>query len=119
MPADEVLANRIREALFNKGVTNVEEQKMFNGICFMVDGKMCVCASNDEMMCRVGPTYLEALEIHGIRGMIRNGKAMKDYIFVSPELLTDNKTFNYWIDTSLAFNKFAKATKSKKPKSRS
>ncbi len=114
MPANEVLTNHIREALFDRGLTNVEEKKMFNGICFMVNGKMCICASNDEMMCRVGPAYLEALEQHGIRGMIRNGKPLKDYIFVSPELLTDNKVFNYWIDTALAFNKFAKATKSKK-----
>ncbi|PJJ84708.1 TfoX/Sxy family protein [Mucilaginibacter auburnensis] len=116
MALNEALANRIREALFNKGITNVEEKKMFSGMCFMVDGKMCVCASDDEMLCRVGPMYLEALEIHGIRGMIRNGKPLKDYIYVSPELLNDDKTFNYWIDTSLAFNKFAKATKSKKTK---
>jgi len=113
MPADEVLTNRIREALFNKGITAVEEKKMFNGICFMVDGKMCVCASNDELMCRVGPTYLDALEMHGIRGMIRNGKPMKDYVFVSPEVLSSNTDFNYWIDTALAFNKFAKASKKK------
>lgn len=114
MPADENLTNKIREALFNKGVTAVEEKKMFNGICFMIDGKMCVCASNNEMLCRVGPVYIEALEIHGIRGMIRNGRALKDYIFVSPELLNNNTNFNYWIDTALAFNKFARS--SKKPK---
>ncbi len=87
MPANEELTNKIREALYNNGVTNVEEKKMFNGICFMVNGKMCVCASNDEMLCRVGPFYLDALEMHGIRGMIRDGKALKDYVFVSPELL--------------------------------
>ena len=114
MPANEDLTNRIREALFSKGVSNVEEKKMFNGICFMVDGKMCVCASNDEMLCRVGPIYLEALEMQGVRGMIRNGKALKDYVFISPELLGNNTNFNYWIDTALAFNKFARA--SKKPK---
>jgi TfoX/Sxy family transcriptional regulator of competence genes len=116
MPANEDLTNRIREALFNKGVSDVEEKKMFNGICFMIEGKMCVCASNDEMLCRVGPSYLEALEIHGIRGMIRNGKPLKDYVFVSPEILDNNKNFTYWIDTALAFNKFAVASKSKKSK---
>ena len=111
MPANEDLTNRIREALFSKGLTNVEEKKMFNGICFMVDGKMCVCASNDEMLCRIGPSYLEALEMHGIRGMIRDGKPLKDYVFVSQEVLDSNANFNYWIDTALAFNKFAKVSK--------
>lgn len=118
MPADVQLANRIREALFSKDITEVEEKTMFNGICFMINGKMCVCASNDELMCRVGPMYLDALEMHGVRGMIRNGKAMKDYVFVSPEVLISAKDFNYWIDASLAFNKFAKATKSKSSKSK-
>nr|WP_294794328.1 TfoX/Sxy family protein [uncultured Mucilaginibacter sp.] len=116
MPANEDLTNRIREALFNKGITEVEEKKMFNGICFMVDGKMCVCASNDEMLCRVGPFYLEALEMHGVRGMIRNGKPLKDYVFVSPEILSNTINFNYWIDTALAFNKFAMASKKLKRK---
>lgn len=114
MPADKHLTNRIRETLLNKGVSNFEEKKMFNGICFMIDGKMCICASNDELLCRIGPSYLEALKIHGVRGMLRNGKPLKDYIFVSPEVLNNNTKFNYWIDAALAFNKFAKA--SKKPR---
>lgn len=114
MPANEELTNRIREALLSNGVINVEEKRMFNGICFMIDGKMCVCASNDEMLCRVGPSYLEALEMHGIRGMIRNGKPLKDYVFVSQEILSNTTNFNYWIDTALAFNKFAKASKKAK-----
>lgn len=113
MPANPQLTNRIRETLFNKGVTDVEEKVMFNGICFMVDGKMCVCASNDEMLCRVGPVYLEALEMHGVRGMIRNGKALKDYVFISADVLINPVNFNYWIDTALAFNKFARASKKK------
>lgn len=39
MAYDERLAERIREALSHeRGVT---EKKMFGGIAFMVDGKMC------------------------------------------------------------------------------
>jgi TfoX/Sxy family transcriptional regulator of competence genes len=116
MPADENLANRIREALFDRGFTDVKEKKMFNGISFMIDGKMCVCASNDEMLCRIGAAYLDALEMHGVRGMIRNGKALKDYVFVSEEVLGKATNFNYWIDSALAFNKFAKASTKGKSK---
>jgi len=80
MAYNQQLANRICEALIDRGVEDIEEKKIFRGLCFMVKGKMCLCVSGDEMMCRIGPEYLEALELPGIRGMIRNGKPLKDYI---------------------------------------
>lgn len=105
------LADKIREALAELDLADIEEKKMFSGICFMVDGKMCVCASGDEMLCRIGPGYKETLEIHGVRGMIRNGKAIKDYVFVSNAAMKTKKEFDTWINKALAFNKYAKATK--------
>lgn len=111
MAYDLKLADKIREALAENGVTDVEEKKMFRGIYFMVNGKMCVCASSDEMLCRIGPGYKDALELHGVRGMIRNGKALKDFVFVSNEAMKTKKDFDGWINASLAFNPFAKASK--------
>ncbi|MBC7399310.1 MAG: TfoX/Sxy family protein, partial [Mucilaginibacter sp.] len=87
MAHNEQLADRIRETLVEHGLTDVEEKKMFRGICFTVNGKMCVCASADEMLCRIGPEYIEALEMNGVRGMIRNGKALKDFVFVSADAM--------------------------------
>ncbi|GAA4089659.1 TfoX/Sxy family protein [Mucilaginibacter panaciglaebae] len=111
MAYNENLADRIREALIERGVENIEEKKMFRGLCFMVDGKMCLCVSAEEMMCRIGPEYKEALELNGVRGMIRNGKPLKDFVYVSPVAMKTKKEFESWIDKSLAFNKFARATK--------
>ena len=111
MAADEKLAYRIREALVERGLTDVEEKKMFRGICFMVNGKMCVCASADELMCRIGPEYKEALELNGVRGMIRNGKPLRDYVFLGPDTMKTKQQFDSWINKALAFNKFAKASK--------
>lgn len=111
MAYDENLADRIRETLMERGLTDVEEKNMFRGICFMVNGKMCVCASADEMMCRIGPEYKEALELNGVRGMMRNGKPLKDFVFVSPDAMKTKQQFDSWINKSLAFNKFAKASK--------
>lgn len=54
MPYNEKLANRIREALGE--LPDVEEKKMFGGIAFIVNGKMCVNVSGDEMMCRFDPS---------------------------------------------------------------
>ena len=113
MPASELLVNRIRETLLNKGIADIEEKAMFNGICFMLNGKMCVCASNDELLCRIGPAYLEALEMNGVRGMIRNGKPLKDFVFVSDEAMKSNADFNHWIEMALDFNQYAKASKKK------
>jgi TfoX/Sxy family transcriptional regulator of competence genes len=111
MAYNENLADKIREALAEHDLPDIEEKKMFRGICFMIDGKMCVCVSNDEMLCRIGPAYKEALEQHGVRGMIRNGKALKDFVFVSQDAMKTKNEFDGWIDQALAFNKFAKATK--------
>ncbi len=115
MAYDEQLANRIREALVDQ--PDVEEKKMFRGICFMVNGKMCLCASGDEMLSRIGPDDFEqALETNGCRGMIRNGKPLKDFVFVGPEAMRTQQQFDYWINKALVFNKYAKAIKSKRKK---
>ena len=111
MAYDEKLADKIREALAAHNLTDIKEKKMFRGICFMVNGKMCVCASQNEMLCRIGPEYVEALEMNGVRGMIRNGKTLKDFVFVSEEAMKTKKEFESWINKALAFNQFAKASK--------
>ena len=45
------LTERLRKALAN--IPNVEEKKMFRGVAFMVNGKMCISAGDDEIMCRI------------------------------------------------------------------
>lgn len=50
MAFNENLSNRIREALVNEA--HVEEKHMFGGVCYMVNGKMCVGVVRNEMMCR-------------------------------------------------------------------
>jgi hypothetical protein len=112
MAYNEELADRIREALVDQ--PDVEEKKMFRGLCFMVNGKMCLCASGDEMLCRIGPDIFEqALDTNGCRGMIRNGKPLKDFVFVGPGAMRTQKQFDYWVSAALSFNPRAKATKKK------
>lgn len=110
MAYNEKLNDRIREAL--EHVPNVEEKHMFGGVCFMVNGKMCVGVVKDEIMCRIGPDiYEEALEKDGCREMVFTGKPMKGYVFVSEEGIRTPKEFNYWLGLCLEFNKKAKASK--------
>ncbi len=106
------LADRIREALVH--LPDVTEKEMFRGICFMVDGKMCVCVSGDEMMCRIGAKATEeALENNYVRQMIIRGKPMNDYIHVAEEAYYNQKDFDQWIKLCLDFNPQAKASKKK------
>ena len=113
MAYNEQLTNRIREALAD--LPDVEEKKMFRGITFMVNGKMCVSVGDDEMMCRIDPmVYETVIEKNGVREMIHGGKVMKGFVFVSGDILKTKKALEYWIDLALDFNGRAKASKKRK-----
>jgi len=117
MPYSEKIAERLREALCS--VPKVEEKKMFGGICFMVNGKMCIGIIGDEMMCRLDPALSEiVLEKKGCREMDFTGQPMKGYVYVSEEGMKTKKDFEYWIALALEFNKTAKAAKKAKAKTR-
>jgi TfoX/Sxy family transcriptional regulator of competence genes len=110
MAYNEKLADRIRESL--GGVVSLEEKKMFRGVCFLVNDKMCICVGNDEMMCRIGPDHFEeALEKSGVRPMIQRGKVMVGFVYVAEEAYEAKRDFDYWIRLSLEFNKKARASK--------
>ena len=61
MAFDEKLSDRIRAALVK--IPKVEEKYMFGGVCYMVNGKMCVGVVKDEMMCRIDPAIHEGQRI--------------------------------------------------------
>jgi TfoX/Sxy family transcriptional regulator of competence genes len=112
MAYSEKLSNRIREAIAE--LPKVEERLMFGGVCYMLNGKMCIGVVDDEMMCRIGPEVYEvALEKRGCREMVFTGRPMKGYVYVSNDGMKTKKEFDYWIDLCVKFNKFAKASKKK------
>ena len=112
MAFDEKLVDRIRESLVD--AKKVEEKNMFGGVCFMVDGKMCIGVVKDEMMCLIDPEMdASVLEKNGCRKMDFTGKPMKGYVFVAHEGMKTKKAFEYWVDLCLEFNSKAKASKKK------
>lgn len=113
MAYDELLANRIREALSEQ--EQVDEVKMFQGLCFMVNDKMCICIRNQDMLCRIGTEQVAlALENDNCRQMVHGSRVMKDFVFVEAENLRSSKDFDHWINLCLQFNKIAKPSKKKK-----
>ena len=117
MAYNEKLATRIREALSHRN--DVEEKKMFKGVAFMVDGKMCINVSGDEMMCRFDPSLHQTVALKkGFRPMIMKGKQLNGYAYISEEGFKSKKDFDYWINLCLEFNKEARASKKPKQKAK-
>ena len=114
MAYSEMLVNKVREALCGLA-KGIEEKKMFQGLTFMVDGKMCIGIRNEELMCRIGPNiFEEALERPGCRPMIHNNRVMRGYVFISEEGHRRQEDFDYWIKLVLEYNPHAKASARRK-----
>jgi TfoX/Sxy family transcriptional regulator of competence genes len=113
MAINEKLTNKLREALAH--VPKLEEKKMFRGITFMVDDKMCITVGDDEIMCRIDPAlHDEVIELPGCRTVIMKGREYKGYVYVQEDVLKTKKQLGYWVALSLDFNKHAKSSKKKK-----
>lgn len=115
MAYDLAIANRVKEYLDNVPDIEVEEKKMFGGLAFMIEGKMCVNVSGDQLMCRFDPDLTEKIaERTGFLPMIMNGKKYKGYCYVEPAGFKDEKDFEFWMDLCLDFNEKAKSSKKRK-----
>jgi len=116
MSYNEKLADRVRE-IISESHQNVVEKKMFGGLCFMVNDKMCVGVEQQRLMVRLDPAkYDEVMGKEGCKPMDFTGKIMKGYVFVDAQALNTNKKLAYWMELALEYNKIAKPSKKKKAK---
>lgn len=112
MAYDQELARRVRARFEALKTPEVEEKAMMGGLCFMVDGKMCVGILSDTLMCRIDPDEMPAaLERPGCGRMAFTGRPMKGFVIVQPEAMATRKDFEFWIGLSLDFNPRAKSSK--------
>lgn len=115
MPYDIKLANKIREYLSEQPKIKVEEKEMFRGLTFMVNGKMCISVSGENLMCRFDPSLQDVIvEKNGYYPMIMKGKELKGYCYVNPIGFTSKKELVFWIQLCLDFNSKAKSSKKRK-----
>ena len=113
MAYDELLADRLRQTLFEKNVV-FEEKHMMGGLSFMIDKKMCLGIVKGELMARIGPEkYEESLNTEGCREMNFTGRSMKGYVFVDQDVLQNKTELDFWVQLCLDFNPFAKSSKKK------
>ncbi len=112
MAYNHLLADRVRELLATNEDTT--EKEMFSGVCFMVEDKMCICVSGEELLCRIGAEQVAIeLENGNCRNMMNNGRSMKDYVYVEEAGFAQAQKLHYWVNLCLAFNPKAKASKKK------
>jgi len=77
MAINELLTDRVRETLAE--TPKVKEKKMFRGIAFLVNSKLCMSVGNEELMCRINPeVYKRIIEKEGVRPLKMKGNHRLD-----------------------------------------
>lgn len=108
------LADRVRQLLTAIPRIDIEEKKMFRGLAFMVNNKMCVSVSGENLMCRFDPELQDKVaERKGFQTMIMKGSVYRGYCYVRPEGIQTTKDFEFWVNLCLDFNNKAKSSKRK------
>ena len=104
MAFDESLAARIRDALARK--KNIEEKKMFGGICFLLNGNLLVGVWKDALIARLGPDEGEAaLREPHVRKFDITGRPMRNWVLVEPEGVEDDDQLKAWVERATKFVK--------------
>jgi len=112
MAYDPQLADRVREYLVPFTKLKIEEKKMFRGLAFIINGKMCINISGKNLMCRFDPALTQNVaEKKGFLPMTMKGKDYKGYCYVEPTGFKNKKDFEFWINLCLDFNDRAKSSK--------
>ena len=101
-PEDEELVDRIRP--FMKRRRGYSEQKMFGGVCFMINGNMCVGPWKGSLIVRLDKADHEETQSEPhVSPMDITGKVMKGWAKVAPEGIADDKNLKAWVERCVRF----------------
>ncbi|GAA3351827.1 TfoX/Sxy family protein [Amorphoplanes nipponensis] len=89
MAYDEILAGRVRDRL--AGLPGISDKRMFGSLAFLLDGRLAVGVTGDDLMVRVGPDGADdALTRPGARLMEMGGRRMRGWVRVDGAELDDD-----------------------------
>lgn len=99
---DQILVERIRIVMRRfKGHT---EQKMFGGICFMINGNMCVGPWKGSLIVRLDKADHEQTQSEPfVKPMDITGKVMKGWARIEPAGIADDDSLSAWIKRAVAY----------------
>jgi TfoX/Sxy family transcriptional regulator of competence genes len=110
MSYNEDLTDKVRRAM--GGRRHVEEKRMFGGIAFMLNGKMCVTVGHDRLMCRIDPDLHDAATKKvGARTVKMGGREYRGFVYVGKQGLRTQRQLAAWIGLALEFNKRAQPSR--------
>ena len=114
MAYDAHLAYRIQQVLEEQKV-NFEAKKMFGGLCYMVDDKLCVGVMKDALIARIEPALSEQLlSQENCAPLDKTGRSMKGFVLVPPIEVDMDADLENWVQRCLDFNPKARRSKRKK-----
>ena len=100
--ADEELAERIRQLM--KRRKGYSEKKMFGGVCFMINGNMCVGPWKGSLIVRLDKRkHDETQSEAGVKPMDITGKVMRGWAIVEPSSIESEVALKGWIDRAVKF----------------
>lgn len=101
MGYNERLAEKVRALLKKHKIT---EKEMFGGLAFMLDGKMSVGITGDDLMLRVGKEQHEkALALPAARPMDFTGRPMKGFVYIGPTGWQRDATLKKCVEMSVGY----------------
>ena len=113
MAFDERLAVRIRQAF--QGRSDITERKIFGGLTFLWDGRMCCGIVGQDLMVRVVEAEMPAvMQLRHVRPMDFTGKPLRGFVYVSPEGFSTAAALKVWIARGLRFAECPEAPKKAK-----
>jgi TfoX-like protein len=103
MAYDEEVAGRIRKML--AAHSDVHEQELMGGLCFMVRGHMCCAVSGrGGLLIRVGPdAYLSMLGEQHAAAIEMRGRVMTGYVRVAPGGYETASGLKKWVTRATDF----------------
>ena len=102
MANDEPLSERIRQILSRRG--RVSERKMFGGVCFMINGNMCVGTWKGSLIVRFDKkNHDETLAEPHTKPADMNGRVIKGWALVEPAGIESENDLTVWVDRAARF----------------
>ena len=102
MANDQALSERIRPILSMR--TGISERKMFGGVCFMINGNMCVGTWKGSLIVRLDKNkHDEVLTEPHTKPADMNGRVMKGWALVEPAGIESENDLRAWVDRAAKF----------------
>jgi TfoX/Sxy family transcriptional regulator of competence genes len=102
MPVDEDLRAKVRQRL--NGMRDIEEKRMFGGICFMWRGNLLCGVMGQDLLVRIAKDdYDRFIADEGARPMVMGGRSGRSWILVPKSVVSSVAVMDRWLDRAREF----------------